>query len=594
MKKAIKIISFIIFNCACVNITQAQLRYDANWVFGYKGGLYFNNLNIDPEPFKSNCMNNELCGSISDINGNLIFYISHSFDNSNVSFYSNINSKDGSKVLDSLLVNSTCTNCVVIIPNSVNNDSIFHIFHIGQNETLLNNTFLHSVVKLKNQNYTFIKKNNIIYNGNLDEKISLVRHANGKDWWIILNEFFNTNNPILNNNYVTYLFSDDMLSSPKIQSIGPLKLPNQHTFTGEMSFSREGNKFATPLNNNIAVFDFDRCNGGLIGPIKVFNGNNNLLFNNIFSYSLLFSPNEEYVFVSNNSCPTNCYYSITQYSLSSSNLFTHAIGMYPDTSDIASWQMEMGPNNKIYVSMTDSRYLNNSFPFETSQYLSVINYPDSFGLSANFEKFKLYLGDSSYVSLGLPNFPNYNLGPLSIYEADAGRDTIICTDSTNNQKVVQIGNTKINGVQYQWYPNYNLSSDSVAQPLAYPDSSTWYYVMLSDTTIKNACKTRLDSVLVEVKKCVTSVKNLSLKAVKYEIIPNPSNVEKGGNISIVEQGSGEILLYSIEGKQIAKVAIQTGQNTINFESLGINAGIIIYKVMWNNKLNNTARLVILN
>ena len=82
--------------------------------------------------------------------------------------------------------------------------------------------------------------------------------------------------------------------------------------------------------------------------------------------------------------------------------------------------------------------------------------------------------------------------------------------------------------------------------------------------------------------------------IKYEIIPNPSNIEKGGNISIVEQGSGEILLYSIEGKQIAKVAIQTGQNNINFEKLGINAGIIIYKVMWNNKLNNTARLVILN
>jgi hypothetical protein len=223
----------------------------------------------------------------------------------------------------------------------------------------------------------------------------------------------------------------------------------------------------------------------------------------------------------------------------------HSWGMHPDTSVVSSWQMQLAPDDKIYISITDNRYLNSIFPFENSNYLSVINYPDSFGLSAGFEKFKLYLGDSSYVSLGLPNFPNYRLGALSIYEAGAGRDTIICTDSTINQKVVQLGSPTINWVQYQWYPNYNLSSDTVAQPLAYPDTSTWYYVMLSDTTITNACKTRLDSVWVEVRKCNTSLSpQITDNSVK--VYPNPATNEI--KIESERDKIAHVTIYDIAGK----------------------------------------------
>jgi hypothetical protein len=530
------------------NDTLAQALYDANWTFGYRGGLNFNNHNREPSPFQSSCLNNELCASISDKNGNLLFSLSHTFTNSNISFYSNVVTSDGIVVLDSLIVNSSCTNCVVILPDYNKSDSIFHIFHLGSNWiSLFNNYFFHTIIKINdNGQYSYIQKNKLIHSdADLDEKIAVVKHANGKDWWIVLNEYFKNNNPTVNNNYIVYLFSEDSLSEPLVQSIGTLKDPNKHYISGEKVFSISGNKFATPINDQVGVFEFNRCNGVITGLSNFFTGNNNNVFNNLFSYSLEFSPNEQFLFVSNNSCPSNCYYSIYQFDLLNNIGYMHSWGMHPDTSVVSSWQMQFAPDDKIYISITDNRYLNSTFPFENSNYLSVINYPDSLGLSAGFEKFKLYLGDSSYVSLGLPNFPNYNLGALSIYEAGAGASKVLCTDTAT--KGVMLGTPTIASVQYQWHPQYNIEGDTTAQPWVYPDSSMWYYVMLSDTTITNACKTRLDSVWVEVRKCNTSLSpQTTVHSVK--VFPNPASNEI--KIESEKYKIAHVAIHDIAGKII--------------------------------------------
>ena len=82
--------------------------------------------------------------------------------------------------------------------------------------------------------------------------------------------------------------------------------------------------------------------------------------------------------------------------------------------------MKLAPDNKIYLTTwikSDSLvslywpFPDNYFTTENS-YLSVINTPDSPGVSCNFTPFSFYLGGSRTYA-GLCNQPNYNLGPTA-------------------------------------------------------------------------------------------------------------------------------------------------------------------------------------
>ncbi|MDP4252887.1 MAG: gliding motility-associated C-terminal domain-containing protein [Bacteroidota bacterium] len=61
--------------------------------------------------------------------------------------------------------------------------------------------------------------------------------------------------------------------------------------------------------------------------------------------------------------------------------------------------------------------------------------------------------------------------------------------------------TASGGVSYAWYPAGHLSDPSVADPIARPDSSTWYYVRVTDS---HGCSS-LDSIELLVTKAGTSI-----------------------------------------------------------------------------------------
>jgi hypothetical protein len=188
--------------------------------------------------------------------------------------------------------------------------------------------------------------------------------------------------------------------------------------------------------------------------------------------------------------------------------------------------------------------------------------------------------------------PNYNLGALSIYEASAGKDTVLCVDSTVNQKVVVLGSPPISGMQYQWYPNYNLSSDTVAQPLAYPDSTIFYVVTLTDTSIKNSCQSRQDTVWVRVENCLSIVEKYLQKENKYYLYPNPTSEGTGAIIELPHGTMGYIELWSMEGKQAGRHEIKGGKNQINLKGLG--NGLYYYRVWIDDSINNTQKLILIN
>jgi hypothetical protein len=101
-----------------------------------------------------------------------------------------------------------------------------------------------------------VQKNILFNNDSLDPGlITAVRHANGRDWWILIPEF-------LHNRYYRYLLSPAGITLIGQQTIGTASTIME---LGVACFSPDGTKYvrfaATSINTpyRLEVFDFNRC-----------------------------------------------------------------------------------------------------------------------------------------------------------------------------------------------------------------------------------------------------------------------------------------------------------------------------------------------
>ena len=155
--------------------------------------------------------------------------------------------------------------------------------------------------------------------------------------------------------------------------------------------------------------------------------------------------------------------------------------------------------------------------------------------------------------------PNYNLGPTSIYAADAGEDTVYCTNQSNG---VTIGTPPVEHIIYAWYPSHHLSDTTIAQPIASPTKDTWYYLTVTDTTNTTSCHTRTDSVFVRVDSCFMSVYSPQSIVNRVWVYPNPANETVFVSIPGTHYPV-RIAITDINGKEI----LQTTQTQISVSDL---------------------------
>lgn len=259
-------------------------------------------------------------------------------------------------------------------------------------------------------------KNIPIYNGPelRGGGMTACKHANGRDYWLVMGGS-------KNNTFYKFLITPDSILGPYSQKIGPDFLGFYDVATS--TFSQDGTKYATGIlaGAPILVMDFDRCSGEFSNPVTL----NELagVFPNqdtIFGcYSLEFSPNGQFLYVSN---PHN----LVQYDLLATNVQDSVQLFLGDSSDYYSIHMlQLGANGKLYGSTWNGGL----------EALHVVNFPDRKGDSCNF----VYGGQPTLTlnSMALPNLINYKLGPL----VGSGCDTI------------QTGLIDVGDLQFRIMPN---------------------------------------------------------------------------------------------------------------------------------------------
>lgn len=251
-----------------------------------------------------------------------------------------------------------------------------------------------------------ISKNNILLNDTLvPGRITAVKHANGRDWWLVFHQAHT-------NLYYIYLIDVNGIQLYNSLAIGEVRThPN-----GQSCFSPDGKKFAMydPLND-LDLFDFDRCSGQFSNCIHV------AINDSAGGGGVAFSPNYKVLYVSS----TRFVY---QFDLTSSNVAgskeTVAVydTFYSPNPPLATtfYLSALAPDGKIYMSCTNS-----------TLDIHVIDYPDSIGQSCHVCQHCVHL--PRYNSFTMPNHPNYFLGAdsASICDSLVSVETIIPAASVN-------------------------------------------------------------------------------------------------------------------------------------------------------------------
>jgi len=216
-------------------------------------------------------------------------------------------------------------------------------------------------------------------------RLTATRHANGRDWWILVNERnSNTFYRVLLNPSGIHRLDSQPIGLPVIDGLG------QAVFSPDGQKYMIKNSISGTIGNYLDVYDFNRCTGYL-------DNHRQIHYSGSAVGGVAVSSNSRYLYVS---FRTTLY----QYDLTVDDLETSKvlIGEYiPASTGLPQtfYTMQLAPDNKIYMCATNG-----------VQILHVIHSPDEAGLNCNFQQAGIQL--PTYNAASVTYSPNFRLGPI--------------------------------------------------------------------------------------------------------------------------------------------------------------------------------------
>ncbi len=409
------------------NSTSAQKQNNI-WCFGDSAGIDFNDP-ANPLPIITSLDTRGSCVSIADSLGQLLFYANTraATAGNTTRVWNKLNQlmENGDSI-----VGSGWYNELIIVPFP-GSDRLYYLFSVGVTS---NFGLFYSIIDMSENSGLgkVIIKNFQLETYRAWDGMTAVKHANGRDWWLITKDWSIGSGSGGNNLFHKYLITPDSVWKDT-QAIGNIILSN----AGCMTFSKSGTRFLFSEFAGFAeVFEFDRCSGLFSNSVIVSNGGS--------SYATLgsaFSPNGNLVYLSYADTDSR----IIQYDLTSTNIPASADTICTvSISDEAGGALRLAPDNKIYWSNAWYNGVNFNYPYQDTMYnninmnLSVINDPDVVGSGCNFSLYSFSLGGKR-TYWGLPNNPDYSMGPI---------DGSICDSITSD--ITQVPS---NNIAFEIYPN---------------------------------------------------------------------------------------------------------------------------------------------
>jgi len=348
------------------------------------------------------------CASISDSSGNLLFYTETYVSLAKTIVWNSMHDTMYNGA-DSI-IGDGLYNELQIIPFPGNNH-LFYLFHTGAH-TYFDGIYYSLIdMGLDQGRGAVVLKSVTINNNRIADCIQVVKHANGRDWWIISKL---SSSPFTSyNRFIVYLISPSGISQEINYDFNDAK---------DIDFQKiiinpEGSKIMSlRLNGFMCEYDFDRCSGVINNPQVIYPEITTPSLNRLF-WEGSYSPDGNLFYVSTSRWTGVDQSYLIQYDLSVNPVSASADTLDSSLAPVGPGAIRLAPDGKIYYSRAYESPGHNSFPYADTMYnyinmnLSVINNPDQPGAACDFQPFSFYLGGKR-TYYGLPSNPDYQLGPV--------------------------------------------------------------------------------------------------------------------------------------------------------------------------------------
>jgi PKD repeat protein len=440
------------------------------------------------------------------------------------------------------------------------NDSIYFIFHmdVDVNEafTDTHSNYLYATEVqpfLNDRQGRVIAKNQILIDEKMEKgKITAVRSANGRDWWLLTRNHGS-------NLFHKLFFTKNGEITLNTQEVGD-SIPSGSI--GQAVFSPDGNKYVQVNRPGriddpyfINLYDFDRCTGELFNPAQIIRTDSSACL------GAAISPNSRFLYVSS-------WLHVYQYDLWADDIEASGITVaewdgFADEEIFSNtfYLAQLAPDGKIYINSNNG-----------TKHLHVINQPDSLGLACDVCQHCVEL--PSWNSFSMPNFPNYRLAHEEGSPCDTLRQPPTAAWAYESDLLqVAFQNQSTHDIRSYAWTFGDGATDTVAHPLhtyALPGS---YEVCLQVTNPRG-----VDTYCETIQVYATSLGDITANELRLSVQPNP--VTDGQVAVIFPPGGGELSLLDGLGRSIRQWSLSRLEVQRNLEMSGLPQGV--YLLQWSD------------
>ncbi|MCI1267146.1 MAG: PKD domain-containing protein [Saprospiraceae bacterium] len=393
-----------------------------------------------------------------------------------------------------------------------------------------------------------------------DGRQTACRHANGRDWWILMPE---------RNSFGYYKILVDV-HGPRV--IGKQILMDR-SIEGvtQVTFSPDGRYYATQITVSATVgaftliYEFDRCSGDLTLIAK------QNIPGRSSSAGISFSPDSKLL-----------YYSVAdrlyQCDLNASDILASSILL--DSIDvIPRWGLNydkhlLAPDGKIYI--------NSKF---ASPVMHVINFPNLRGKDCQL----IRSGIDLTFNNGISNMPFYRLGPIDGSTCDTlGINNNPWAwwrydqDSTEHLKIQFVDASAYEVEEWYWDFDDGITSSDTSPLHTYSKNGVYEVCLIVKN--KNGADTLCRTLYIGVVSNSDPNKNMD-----FQLFPNPCTSVLIINVNDYLPSKMLMTIYNLEGTEVLHKRLYQGSNVIDVE--GLNSGVYVVQIKEQGIIVRSEKLV---
>ena len=394
-----------------------------------------------------------------------------------------------------------------------------------------------------------IEKDKYLIDPGITALLTATKHANGRDWWVILPE-------AKTNSFYILLLSPNGITVFDKQSIGQPVGDKAHS--SQAMVTPDGKKYIrfNPWKG-LDIMDFDRCNGTLSNIVESGPFSNPIKLGGGVASSI----DSRFLYVSNNQ-------ELYQFDLTNPNILStkFLLGTYDGYGDplpTTFYHMQLAPDGKIYIFSTNG-----------VRSLHVINSPSKKNELSNFSQHSFQL--PAFIKIGAPVIPYFRLGPDDLSPCDTLgiNNTPIAffnyvVDSTNNKKIIFTNLSYFEPQLFNWEFGDGQTS-SLRDPDFIEYNSTGSYEICLTVSNFYGSDTYCKILIIG----GTTSASEPAESDTFIIHPNPFN----SNINIIAnsvRGNFIFSLYAADGRLVMRKAL-SGSDQVEGEQF--SEGLYFYTI----------------